>query len=64
MTEKFNRILKNISGRFFIVRSLLRFLWENKLWWMIPLILVLIVFFAIIIFAQSSPLGPFIYTIF
>jgi len=50
--------------RLSIIRGLMTFLWKNKMWWMIPMILVLVVFFLIMIFAQSSPLGVFIYTIF
>lgn len=57
-------MIKRIFLRLFIIKNLFRFLWENKLWWMIPLILVLIIFFILLIFAQGSPLGPFIYTIF
>lgn len=65
------RILKWLSSfwrtcatRFGIVARLFEFLWHNKMWWMIPLIGVLVIFFLILLFAQSSPLGPFIYTIF
>ncbi|MEK7479625.1 MAG: DUF5989 family protein [Patescibacteria group bacterium] len=43
---------------------LFAFLWLNKLWWMIPLIFVLVIFGLVLLFAQSSPLGPFIYTLF
>lgn len=53
-----------VAVRFSIVKRLFRFLWENKLWWLMPMILVLVIFFLILIFAQSSPLGPFIYTLF
>ncbi|MEK7608646.1 MAG: DUF5989 family protein [Patescibacteria group bacterium] len=55
---------RSVTIRFSIIGRLFGFLWENKMWWMIPMILVLVVFFLILIFAQSSPLGPFIYTLF
>lgn len=58
------QLLQTIVTRFSIVRGLFRFLWQNKMWWLIPMIAVLVVFFLIMIFAQSSPLGPFIYTLF
>jgi len=48
--------------------SLLREFWEfvkhEKKWWMIPLILVGIIIGAIIVFASTSPLAPFTYTLF
>jgi len=40
------------------------FLWERKLWWMIPMVVVLVVFGLLLIFAQTSAIAPFIYTLF
>lgn len=47
-----------------IFGEFLQFLWKERLWWMIPMILVLLVFGLLIVFAQSSPIAPFIYTLF
>jgi hypothetical protein len=47
-----------------IVKELLQFLWERRLWWLIPMILVLILFIALLVFAEGSALAPFIYTLF
>jgi Family of unknown function (DUF5989) len=47
-----------------IVGQLLNFLWQRKLWWLIPMIVVLLVFGLLIIFASASGIGPFIYTLF
>ncbi|MDP3724883.1 MAG: DUF5989 family protein [Nanoarchaeota archaeon] len=58
------KFIQRIALRFSILASLFTFLWENKMWWMIPMTMVLAVFFLVMIFAQSSPLGPFIYTLF
>ncbi|NCO32613.1 MAG: hypothetical protein AUJ92_14840 [Armatimonadetes bacterium CG2_30_59_28] len=44
-----------------IIGELFRFLMARKLWWMIPLIVVLILFGVLIILAQSSAIAPFIY---
>ena len=44
--------------------ELLAFLWERKLWWMIPMVAVLLLLGLVIIFAQSSAIAPFIYTLF
>jgi drug/metabolite transporter superfamily protein YnfA len=40
------------------------FLRERKKWWLAPIVLVLAVFGALIVFAQGSAVAPFIYTIF
>jgi hypothetical protein len=39
------------------------FLRQNKKWWLIPLLLVILVFVGLSIFS-SSPIAPFIYTLF
>ncbi len=53
-----------IKGRAKIVIELFRFLWERKLWWMIPIVAVLLLFGLLIFFTQSSAVAPFIYTLF
>ena len=40
------------------------FLWQRKLWWMIPMVTVLLLFGLLLIFASSSGVAPFIYTLF
>ena len=40
------------------------FLKQEKKWWMIPLIAVLLIVGVLIVFASSSPLAPFLYPIF
>ena len=40
------------------------FLRQNKKLWLLPMIIVLLVLGALLVFAQSSALAPFIYTIF
>ena len=57
-------LTQSLKNRFGILRRLFGFLWRNKLWWLIPMIFLLVIFFLIMIFAQSSPLGPFVYTLF
>ena len=47
-----------------IFGELLAFLWHRKLWWMIPMILMLFLFGLLLIFTQSSAVAPFIYTLF
>lgn len=40
------------------------FMRERKKFWMAPLILVMLLLGGLIVFAQSSTLAPFIYTLF
>jgi hypothetical protein len=56
--------MKGMLGRFGIASELLQFFWERKLWWLMPMLILLILFGFLIIFAQSSAIAPFIYTLF
>jgi hypothetical protein len=47
-----------------IVGEILNFLWKRKLWWLIPMVTVLLLFGLLLIFASASGVGPFIYTLF
>lgn len=55
---------KGLMTRLGIAGELLTFLWERKLWWLVPMVLVLLAFGGLMVTAQSSALGPFIYTLF
>jgi len=55
---------KRLMSKLGIFGELLVFLWRRKLWWMIPMIVVLILFGLVLIFTQSSAVAPFIYTLF
>lgn len=44
--------------------ELLRFFMKNKIWWLMPMIVVLLVFGILIVVAESSALGPLIYSLF
>lgn len=56
--------IKSTKTRFGIAGELISFLWQRKMWWMIPMVLVLLVFGGLMVTAQSTALGPFIYTLF
>ncbi|MBI4240697.1 MAG: hypothetical protein HY613_03180 [Candidatus Rokubacteria bacterium] len=58
------RWLAGMVDRFGVAGELLIFLWERKLWWMIPMVLVLLGFGLLLVLAQSSAIAPFIYTLF
>ena len=54
----------SIKDKLAIVAELKEFLWKRKLWWMIPLFIILVLFGLFIIFAQQSAVAPFIYVLF
>ena len=56
--------LNSVKGYGSIIVELMQFLWKQKLWWLIPAIVVFLVFGLLLISAQSTPLAPFIYTFF
>jgi hypothetical protein len=47
-----------------LARELWAFMRERKKWWLLPIIIVMVLVGALIIFAQGSVLAPFIYAIF
>jgi hypothetical protein len=46
------------------VAELLSYFSDNKRWWLLPMLIILFLFGALIMAAQSSVIGPFIYSIF
>ncbi len=57
-------VLQKIGLRFSTAGRFFGYLWRNRLWWLIPIVIVMFIFGAAVILSQSTPLGPFIYTIF
>jgi hypothetical protein len=56
--------IDSLATRFGIMGELLTFFWQHKWWWLTPMILVLLIFGLLVIFASTSPIAPFIYTLF
>lgn len=56
--------LRSMSSNLGVVGELLSFLWARKMWWLIPMVTLLLVFGLLLIFASASGIGPFIYTLF
>ncbi|MBI4317856.1 MAG: hypothetical protein HY675_05150 [Chloroflexi bacterium] len=56
--------LKSAISHLGIVGELLLFFWDRKLWWLIPMLLMLLLFGLLLVFAQASSVAPFIYTLF
>lgn len=58
------KFIESLQTRFGIAGELIAFFWHHKWWWLTPIILLLLVFAGLVIFAQSSAIAPFIYTLF
>jgi len=51
-------------GRGSVVRELWAFMRVRKKWWLHPIIALIVLVGALLVFAQGSVLAPFIYTLF
>jgi hypothetical protein len=58
------KLLRNMLTNAGTARELLGFLWAQKLYWMVPMVAVLLAFGLLIIFGSASGVGPFIYSLF
>jgi hypothetical protein len=47
-----------------LANELFAYMSARKKWWLLPILLVLLVFGGLIILAQGSAIAPFIYTVF
>lgn len=63
MMKKTNR-LAFAADYLSIPLELLRFFWARKLWWLVPVVIALLLVGVLTIVASSSPVAPFIYTLF
>lgn len=51
-------------ARFYIVREFGQFIVQEKKWWMVPLLAIILVLGFVVVFAETSPLAPFLYPLF
>lgn len=58
------RFFRNLFARVGIAGGLVAYFWRRKIWWMVPLVVVLLVLGVLVIFGQSSAISAFIYTLF
>jgi len=58
------RFIDGLVDRLGIAGELIAFFWQHKWWWLTPMLLALLLVGALVIFAQSSAIAPFIYTLF
>ena len=47
-----------------VAGELLTFLWQRKLFWLIPMVALLLLFGLLLVFGSATGVGPFIYTLF
>jgi hypothetical protein len=51
-------------GKIRVLREMSQFLWDQKKYWLIPIVLTLGALGLLLAFAQGSALAPFVYTLF
>jgi len=51
-------------SKFAIIKEFWGFLRERKRWWLAPIVIFLLAFGALLVFAKGSALAPFIYSLF
>ena len=64
MKSRVEAAIRKLTTRSAAVGELLEYLWEQKLWWLVPMVVVLVFVGALLVFAQGSALAPFVYTLF
>lgn len=45
-------------------KELWAFMMERKKWWLLPIVIMLVLLGALIVFTESSAIAPFVYTLF
>jgi Family of unknown function (DUF5989) len=55
--------VRDAVRRLGVVGQLFAFLWRERLWWIIPLLLVLLAVAALIVAGSNPALAPFVYTL-
>lgn len=61
---KKNQPVRDFLMRMGILGELLAYLWSARLYWMIPMVVMLILFAVLIILGSAGAGGPLIYTLF
>ena len=59
-----SKFLKEMSSNLGVAGEVLQFLWARRRWWLIPLVMALLLFACVMVFATASGVAPFIYTLF
>ena len=58
-------VLQRLVDRLGIAGDLLRYFWRRKLWWMVPLVIVMLcVGILLVVAVEQAAIAPFIYVLF
>lgn len=58
------QVLRDFGNRLRTAGELIAFMWQHKMWWLIPVVSLLLVLGLLTVFGSASGVGPFIYTLF
>ncbi len=58
------RFMESARSKLDAAGELLQFFRQNKRWWLLPMVVMLLVFATLIVIAESSAIAPFIYSLF
>ncbi len=56
-------ILQNAVQRSTIVGEVFSFLWQRKLWWLMPLVILIFLIGLLLLLAQVSSVAPWMYSL-
>lgn len=56
--------IRDAVRRLGVVGELLAFLWRERLWWMIPILVVLVLVGVLVVLGSSPAVAPFVYVLF
>jgi membrane glycosyltransferase len=56
--------VRDAVRRLGVVGELLTFLWRERLWWMIPILIALILVALLVVLASNPAVAPFVYVLF
>ena len=56
--------LREIGEKLGIAGELIAFLWYRKMWWLIPVVAIMLLFGVLVVAGSSTGVGPLIYTLF
>ena len=57
-------MLEKIKSKLSIIKEFTGFLWERKLWWLIPLMLLILSIGLVLVVSHGTAFAPFIYVLF
>jgi membrane glycosyltransferase len=56
--------IRDAVRRLGVVGDLLAFLWRERLWWMIPILIALILVALLVVLGSNPAVAPFVYVLF